>query len=225
MTDNQYADLARTLGELAVEMQSKHDAEAVLQAITFAAVGVVPGVRWAGISLIDGKVIEPRVPTHTVVTKIDTLQSETGQGPCLSALREHETVYIGDMATEERWPVFAAAAVKLGIRTSLSCRLFIKSDNIGALNLYGGEPGVLDKESFFYGELLAQHASVALAGAQSEIQFQRALSSRDLIGKAKGIIMERFGVDEVRAFALLSRLSQQSNTKLIDVAKSIVEKR
>lgn len=217
--------LARALGDFAVDMQSQLDGESVLQTITAGSVAIIPGVRWAGVSLVHGRVIEPRVPTDPLVTKLDALQSELDEGPCMSAVREHRTIHIDDMSRPSRWPRFAEAAITLGVRSSLSFQLFVDQRTLGALNLYGDQPGGFDDDSFLYGEILAQHASVALAGSQASDQFDRALASRDIIGQAKGIIMERFDVDDVRAFALLTQLSQESNTKLIEVAKSVIETR
>jgi AmiR/NasT family two-component response regulator len=82
---------------------------------------------------------------------------------------------------------------------------------------------MFDEEAIFYGELLAQHAAVAIAGAQAEEQLHRAVASRDVIGQAKGIIMERFHIDAVRAFEMMTKLSQDSNTKLVEVAQRVVE--
>jgi GAF domain-containing protein len=217
--------LAAILGALAVDMENQLDAGSVLKMITTGAVAIVPGVRWAGISLIQGRTVEARVPTDPLVAKLDALQSELDEGPCISALREHRTVHIDDMSQDTQWPRFAEAALGLGVQCSLSFQLFVLKDNLGALNLYGGDPGVFDDETFLYGEIFAQHASVAMAGSQAADQFYRALDSRDIIGQAKGLIMERFRVDAVQAFALMARLSQDSNTKLVDVAQGVIETR
>ena len=219
------SDLARVLGDLAVEMENQLDAESVLQTITAGAVAIIPGVRWAGISRIQGRTVEARVPSDPLVASLDALQSELDEGPCITALREHHTVHIDDMSQHTQWPRFAKAALELGVRCSLSFQLFVHKDNFGALNLYGGEAGVFDDDSFLYGEILAQHAAVAMAGSQATEQMHRAIASRDLIGQAKGIIMEHFRVDAVQAFALLTRLSQESNTKLLDVAERVIETR
>lgn len=217
--------LAKALGDLAVEMQNQRDAESVLQTITDGAVHIAPGVRWAGISLIHGQVVEARVPSDPLVAKLDVLQSELGQGPCITALRQHRTVHIDDMSLDRRWPEFAEAAAAAGVHSSLSFQLFVREDNFGALNLYGGEAGVFDDESLLYGEVLAQHASVAMADSNAAETFDRALASRDIIGQAKGIIMERFDVDDIHAFSMLTRLSQTTNTKLVDVARRLVRTR
>ncbi|MFP1155451.1 hypothetical protein BHQ21_24910 [Mycobacterium sherrisii] len=142
--------------------------------------------------------------------------------PCLSALREHRTIVINDMAVETRWPAFCAAATDLGARTLLSFQLFVVQQNLGVLNLYGDRGGAFSEESIVIGGLLAQHASVALMGATAEAQFNDALNTRDIIGQAKGIIMERFNTDSVAAFQLLCKLSQETNLKLVEVARKLV---
>lgn len=210
------------LGDLAVSMQDQVDTDATLRALVSGAVDIVPGAHWAGVSLIDGHDIESRAPSDPVVAKLDGLQIELDDGPCLSSLREHRTILIDDMATEARWPIFAAAANELGVHSLLSFQLSVVAQNLGALNLYSGESGVFADDSVFIGGIVAQHASVALYGAEAETQFDSALSTRDVIGQAKGIIMERFQVDARQAFRLLTRLSQDSNTKLVEVARLLV---
>ncbi|MGW0163501.1 GAF and ANTAR domain-containing protein [Mycobacterium sp. NPDC003323] len=216
------SDLAQVLGDLAITMQNQGDTESTLESVVKGAVDIVPGTKWAGISLIEGRTVEPRAPSDPVVAKLDILQGELNEGPCLSALREHHTVLIDDMAAETRWPRFAAAASELGAHSLLSFQLFVLQQNLGALNLYGGEPGVFADDSVYIGAIVAQHASVALFGAEAEHQFTHALASRDVIGQAKGIIMERLHVDAPTAFQLLIKLSQESNTKLIDIADQVV---
>ena len=219
------ADLAKVLADLAIEMQSHPDTETTLQSIVEGAVAIVPGARWAGVSLIQGRAIEPRVPSDPLVAKLDALQSELNEGPSLSSLREYRTVLINDMAGESRWPSFCQRSLELGVHSLLAFQLYVRESNLGALTLYGDEAGVFSDESTVTGELLAQHASVALSGAEAENRFDVAISSRDLIGQAKGIIMERFDVDGFAAFDLLRRLSQESNTKLTTVARKLVETR
>lgn len=221
MMEGQPRDLAQILGDLAVEMQDQHGTESTLKSIVKGAVTIVPGARWAGVSLIEGRRIEPRVPSDPIVAKLDNLQSELNEGPCLTALREHRTVLIDDMADEARWPRFCEAAIDLGARTLLSFQLNVVHHDLGALNLYGAEPGLFAADSIAIGEIVAQHASVALIGAAAETQFDAALHSRDVIGQAKGIIMERFKVDSNAAFSLLIKLSQESNIKIVDIARRL----
>lgn len=94
---------------------------------------------------------------------------------------------------------------------------------MGALNLYGGETNVFGDDSHLMGIVFAQHASVALAGASTESQFHRALDSRDVIGQAKGLLMQRNGVTGLHAFKMLVSASQETHEKLVDVARWLVD--
>jgi putative methionine-R-sulfoxide reductase with GAF domain len=214
--------LARTLGDLAVEMQAQKGSADTLHAILASATHVVSGARWAGISLINGKRVTAEASTDPIVGKLDELQNELGDGPCLTALRDQHTVHIADMSTETRWPQFARQARELGAHSQLSFHLFVRSDNLGALNLFGAEPDAFTEESIEAGTILAQHAAVAMTGATAEAQFNFALASRDIIGQAKGLLMEHHGLTGVQAFAMLTRASQDTQMKLVDVARSLV---
>lgn len=214
--------LARTLGDLAVQMQSQQDTAETLRTIAEGAAHIVPGVRWAGISRIQGHKVVAEVPSDPIVAQLDDLQSELRDGPCTTALRDHHTVHIPDLSTETRWPQFCRRAVELGVRSLLSFQLFVRSENLGALNLYAGEAGAFSEDSIDIGTILAQHAAVALMGSTAATQFHTALSSRDIIGQAKGMLMQRDNLTDLQAFALLTRASQQTNVKLVDVARWLV---
>jgi AmiR/NasT family two-component response regulator len=73
--------------------------------------------------------------------------------------------------------------------------------------------------------VLAAHAASALLASRQGEQLQSALSTRDRIGQAKGIIMERFGIDDVAAFEMMRKLSQDANTRLVDVAQQVIDTR
>lgn len=214
--------LAQTLGDLAVEMQAQRSTADTLRVIVEGAAHVVPGARWAGVSMIEGRKVVAKVPTDPIVAKLDDLQTELGEGPCITALRDHHTVLIADMSAETRWPQFCATAMQLGIHSLLSFQLFVRSENLGALNLYSAQTGVFSEDSIEVGTILAQHAAVALVGATGEGHLQSALATRDIIGQAKGILMHRNRLSSVQAFALLTRTSQETNMKLVDVARWLV---
>jgi GAF domain-containing protein len=222
MADQPLESLAEVFGDLAVEMQAQKGSTDTLQSIVEAAPKVVPGARWAGISLVQGTKIVSEVPTSRSVAELDQLQSDLNQGPCLTALREYHTVHIDDMRTETRWPDFGREAQQRGMRSMLSFQLFVRSENLGALNLYSDEPGAFSEDSFLIGEILAQHAAVAMIGAAAETQFENALATRDVIGQAKGMLMQRDNLAGLHAFSLLTRASQQTNIKLVDVARWLV---
>ena len=150
------------------------------------------------------------------------LQTETGQGPCLDAAYEHETVRVPDIAQEQRWPRFAARAAEAGVGSMLSFQLYVEADDLGALNLYSHHPDAFDDESEQVGLLFASHAAVAFADARKLDQLSRAIDSRDLIGQAKGILMERYSIDATQAFRVLTRVSQNTHRKLREVAEDLV---
>jgi GAF domain-containing protein len=214
--------LVRLFGGLAMDMQEASPGEPTLKVIVDAAVKLIPGVRWAGISTIAGRQVIPMVPTSDVVAELDAVQSAVNDGPCLTALRDHRRVHIEDMTLDERWPRFASEALTRGVHSLLSFQLFVFGENLGALNLYGDQSHSFDDESILIGDVLAQHASVAMASAAAERQFDDAIASRDLIGQAKGILMHRASVDALQAFTMMIHVSQATNTKLVKVAEMVV---
>lgn len=159
------------------------------------------------------------LPGDDWVVSLDTAQYETGQGPCLDAAYEHRTVRVDDFATEQRWPKFCQRARELGAGSLLSLQLFVRGDNMAALNLYSSQAGAFADESEQIGLIFASHAAVALAGARTQEPLRIAVDSRDIIGQAKGILMERFKITADEAFRVLTKASSESNMKLRDVAE------
>lgn len=210
--------LARDLSELAREMQNDQSMEALLDRIAAAAVREVAGAEHASISEIAGRNVHTRAGTDPLVERIDQAQYRLSEGPCLAALREQMTVRSDDLDDEQRWPRFAKAAVDEGVRSMLSVQLFVQGDNLGALNLYASEPKSFSDADESTAMMLAAHAAVAMKGARMESNFRVALESRDVIGQAKGILMERYKIDATEAFDLLVMASQRTHKKLRDVA-------
>lgn len=194
--------------------------EETLALIVAGAVQTVPGVEHAGVSLLrsDGSIVS-YTPSAETVAEVDQLQSTYREGPCVTALWDKHTVIVDDLTAEaDRWPQFAPAAAARGIGSMLSFQLFARENTLGALNLYATEPKGFTLDSQTLGSLFAAHAAMALGESQHVAQLHQALSSRDAIGQAKGILMERFGLNAEEAFAMLVRSSQETNMKLIDVA-------
>ena len=105
----------------------------------------------------------------------------------------------------------------------LSFRLFVDKGTLGSLSLCSTERCAFDEESEHVGLLFASHAAVAMSGAQQREHLNKAVSARDLIGQAKGILMERHKLTADQAFSVLARVSQESNTKLVEVARTLTE--
>lgn len=215
-------DLARTLGEFAVHMRSLTTTEDLSAAIVGSAVGIVPGTRWAGVSVVSRRAVRPEKATDDVAARVDELQTACGEGPALSALRDRRTVYVADLSANPQWPTFAARVAELGVRSMVVYRLFVTDHVLGVLSLYSDQVDGFTAEAQSIGEILAQHAAVAMAGANAEEQLQGAVASRDLIGQAKGILMHRDRLTGLQAFAALTRASQETNVKLVEVARTFV---
>ena len=214
--------LAVRLADIARELQHQDDTEIVLDGIVHAALELVPHASDASVSLVTGhRTIDSRAASSDLPRRVDALQSETGQGPCLDASYEQRVVSVPDLSTDARWPDFSRQAFALGARSMLSFQLFVNGDHLGALNLFGKDVDVFDSESERIGALVAAHAAVAVAGTQQVSQLTQALDTRDLIGQAKGILMERFKITSQQAFLLLSRASSELNIKLRDVAEQL----
>ncbi len=212
-------DLSQRLADLARDMQRQGDAAAVMDVIVSAAVAMVPGADEATISLTQGRRrVVSAAATSDVARRFDDLQEETQQGPCTDAMYELETIRVDDLPSDPRWPDLARRVPEQGVASMLCFQLFVEGDDLGALNLLARQPGAFTDESERIGLLFASHAAVAVAQAQKVNHLGTALASRDVIGQAKGILMERYKITAPQAFALLARVSMDTNRKLHEVA-------
>jgi GAF domain-containing protein len=217
------AGLARKLSEIARELQAEPSTESLLQRIVEVAVTEIAPAEHAGISEIRGKRVVTRAATSDTVREVDRLQYDSGEGPCLTSLRDEITVRSDDLSVERRWPAFSAGAVALGVKSILSVQLFVDRDNLGALNLYASRPYAFADTDESTALLLASHAAIAMHSSKVETNLREAIATRDVIGQAKGVLMERMKIDQNRAFELLILTSQRTHRKLRDVAEEVAE--
>jgi GAF domain-containing protein len=223
-------ELAQTFAGIARELQAEDTPEDVQRRVTRAAVDIMHGCDHAGISLISrhGE-INTVAATDEVSLRVDAIQYEVGQGPCVNAIAEHETFLIDDLTTDERWPPFShRAAAETGVHSMLSFRLFVDGDDgtIGALNLYSRRPGAFDEHDRSVGTILAAHAAIAVQAARNKERaehLEEAVRSNREVGMAMGILMASGHATQEQAFAALRRASQHLNRKLRDVAAEVVE--
>ncbi len=217
--------LAEVLAEVARVLVSEDDLSSTLDKITELAVGAVDGADHCGITRIEGRKVETPAASDDVPEQVDAIQYDTGQGPCLDAIREHEVFESGDISAEDRWPAFARrAAGETGVRSMLSFRLFVEGDTMGALNLYSREVDAFSDDDRHTGSLFAAHAAVAMANAEEIDNLKRAVETRDVIGTAKGMLMARTDITDEEAFDILRRASQRTNVKLREIAERIVNR-
>jgi len=152
--------------------------------------------------------------------ELDRMQQETGEGPCLTAARDQVVVHLRDTGTEDRWPSYAEAARGLGVGSMLCLPLEVDARLLGTLSLYADAPNAFDEKDpdRAAARLLAALAATTLARTRLVDQLREALTNRDLIGQAKGIVMARYGLSADDAFALIRRYSQDHNVKLAELA-------
>lgn len=182
---------------------------------------------YAGVTYAESRShrVETRAASHDVVRTGDAAQYELGEGPCLQAMVDGRSYRLTDTVGDDRWPRWSDRAEQLGLRSVIGVQLFHDDDVMGALNLYAAEPGRFDDDDLAVAEVYVAHASVALAGSRQELHLRRAIDARHQVGMAQGMLMERFGIDQQRAFAVLRRYSQQHNVKLRLVAEQLVATR
>lgn len=208
------------MADLARDMHGDPSSQEVLDRVVRSAVALVPHAEDGTISLVRARrSVVSAAATSDRGRRLDELQTEVGQGPCLDAAFEHQTTRVDDLGAETgRWPLLAARAEEVGRASILCLQLYVDGDNLGALNLLAERPGAFDEDSEDVGLLIAAHAAVAVASAQKVENLSRGLANRDIIGQAKGILMERHKLSADQAFELLSRYSQHTNRKLHEVA-------
>ncbi len=222
-SEDGHDELAVQFSEFARTAQQLEDPHETLIEVVRAAVELVPGCDEGSISVVLGRrKVTSEAASGDLPRAVDVLQESLGEGPCLDAAYEHETVRVPDLANEKRWPRFSAAAVDAGAHGMLSCQLYVEGDDLGALNLFSRRAFAFDDESEHVGLLFAAHAAVAYAAAQQRARLTRTVVTRQLIGQAQGILMERHKVTPEQAFSMLVRVSQHRNDKLRDVAESLV---
>jgi len=233
--DQERSPLARQLTLLTRTLLDTDTVAEVLELVMRTTFAMIPHADVVSVSLraADGKLHTP-METNPVGVELDRLQNRYDEGPCLDAARKDGLAYTysGDLVTEPKWPQFGPAAAELGYASVLSTALMPDAApprQTGALNIYSHTPGTLgDEETRDRALLLSTHASLALAHTQAvhlaelrEAQLRQALTTRDVIGQAKGILMNRRGISADEAFDLLRHTSQDLNIKLAELAHTL----
>lgn len=219
------AVLATGAGDLVTAPDVEESLEDKLVRLTRAAVAAVPGADFAGLTLRHHGRLTSHGPSHEEITDLDRLQAQLGEGPCVDAIVSGTVsmIEVPDFEeAEERWPQFAPEAVRRGVGSLISFAMAPHDAPPGALNLYAREARAFDGSAATIAGAFAMQAAVALYGARRITGLETALVTRDLIGQAKGVLMERHGIDAEAAFERLAAASQHSNLKLVDVARWLV---
>ncbi|WIM88011.1 GAF and ANTAR domain-containing protein [Candidatus Mycobacterium wuenschmannii] len=196
----------------------------LLAELVSGAVRLLPCVQHAGITVSTKEVVTTEVSTGPIPEELDQVQARYHMGPCLWAAKHEDIVRLDDVEYDPRWPAYSRyAAEHTPVRSVLSLSLATDRPGRSALNMYAEKPHAFDVGMVETAFAYSAYTAVAWALARRDVQFHEALASRDVIGQAKGMIMERFSIGSQQAFDLLKRLSQSSNTPLAEIAAGLVE--
>lgn len=219
-------ELAERMAELARSFAGPRSLEDVLAGVTAATVELLQGADTAGVLLVaKGGKFESLVGTSDLIYELDELQAKYGEGPCVDAAVDELIVRTDDFEKELRWPEYSRAVCQTGVRSGLSFKLYTGDQTAGALNVFGMRPHAFTGESEAIGSVLAAHAAAAILASRHGEQLRSAMTTRDIIGQAKGVIMERYNLDAVGAFDMLRRLSQDMNVRLAEIAQRVIDTR
>ncbi|MEA2932949.1 MAG: hypothetical protein QOI56_1734 [Actinomycetota bacterium] len=220
-------DGARRLGGALLDDDALNE---LLQKVVELACHTVRPAHSVSITVADAGRYRTSHSTDEEALAIDQAQYDGDEGPCLEALRSGQQVQVSIHDEGAPWPRVRQKANELGVEAVLSTPLLRTRDGaIGALNVYSHEVGGFDETARRTAEVIGEHAALLvgntvalLTASQLNEQLRQALASREIIGEAKGIIMERQSCTRDEAFDILRRASQRENRKLRDLAEELV---
>jgi GAF domain-containing protein len=201
----------------------------VLTRVTDLATRTIPGAGQVSITLVGTGGAHTAAYTGPLALTLDEMQYRCGQGPCLTAALRNATMHVPDMAAETRWPHWTGEAVTAGAHSSLSIGLPMHEEVTGALNVYATRRGAFSEDAVLLAQTFAEFAAVAMSNAhlyETQVtlaqHMRAAMESRAVIEQAKGIVMAERRCTADEAFATLTKVSQDSNHKVRDVAAALV---
>ncbi|MGH3119308.1 MAG: ANTAR domain-containing protein [Gaiellales bacterium] len=224
-------ELLDSLQRLSSLLESEDALEESLSTVVNLSVVALPGCDAAGVTLRAEGRDTTAAASDEYTLEIDKIQYDSGEGPCVTAITEAKVQQIKAISQETRWPEFCRRAAERGVKSTLSFPLR-SNGTVGALNLYAKTERAFTETSVEVGHIFANQATIALLNAHTYVaarqvaeQLNEALKTRDMIGQAKGILMEREGVSDDEAFDMLKTISQNSNVKLRDIARRLIDER
>lgn len=215
--------IADSIARFAAHLQgAPGDSVQLSRLIVDAAVTLIPGADHAAVRrLVGSRHLEtPAATDAQVPCRLMELQNTLGEGPCLDAVLTGTQIRVADVRADPRWPRYSPAAAALGVVGALSTPMELRDHTTGCLAVMSNS-GAFDDEAVSLARIFAVHAGIALSGALRQESLNAALTSRGVIGQAKGILMERFKVTEGEAFAALVKISADKNVKLRAVAEEL----
>ena len=219
--------LPRRIAEVARALQVETGSLDTMDLATKLAVDFIEGAEQASISTVQrDRIVETPSYTGDLAYTIDQIQYQLGQGPLVSDLWDEDVVSVADLETEQRWGDWPRRArEETSVRSLLCFRMYTQNARMGALSVYSSSPHAFSSEDIEAGISFAAHTAIAIGFARRDENKDLALDSRAVIGQATGIVMERFEIDAVRAFAVLRRISQHTNVRMHEIAAELIRTR
>ena len=118
------------------------DSETVIAELAEHAAVEIPGAQYAGVTVTrNAKHIDTPAATHKWPILLDKIQQRHQEGPCLTAAWEEKTIYVADLETDGRFPLYRRDALEqTPIRSIMAFQMFIAGETMGALNVYAEQP-------------------------------------------------------------------------------------
>lgn len=224
MTSVLSSPLSRTMALTADSLDGPVEVDELLQLICLAAIDSVPGAEYAGITIADrrGK-LETPAATHQLVHRVDALQYQFRQGPCVDAVGGRWQARSDDLGIDVRWPVYGPLAADLGIVSQMGIELFDEPGCIAGLNLYSSSAGAFDDDTVESAMLFAIQAAHTLGRVLTHKDLTAAMTTSTTIGRATGVVMQRYQLGPDRAVELLTRVSRMRDVTLETLADQILD--
>jgi hypothetical protein len=221
-------DLRTTFQTMAQVVYKGESYDSVYESLCAAAVELIDGCDHASLMLTRHGRPQTAASSDETARKVDGLETTLGEGPCLDALDDDEPDQhlCADLTEPGKWASLAEQIMQVTpVRGMAGFRIRLEGSKVGALNVFSDQAGALDEHSLDQAALLAAFASVTLAAldrGEEASTLRRGLESNREIGKAIGLLMAMHDIDDDQAFAMLSRVSQEMNIKVAEVAGQVI---
>lgn len=222
--------LSESLTKIAGLLVSQEKLEAILELVVSLTSRTVPAADGVSVTLARDGRYWTAVHANEVTRRVDSWQYATSEGPCLEAAKHGTTFFVPDLATDDRWRAFSAMAIEEGMHGVLSIPFRPMGEPIGTLNIYSMRAEAFTESDVETASMFAEQAAIVIANSvayatveQRNGQLREAVESRELIGQAKGVLMEREKCSSEEAFQILKQVSQRTNRKLRLVAQDVLD--
>ena len=222
-------ELVTTFRAMAEVVYAGESHETVHQGLCDAAVQLIDGCDHASLMMRRRARVTTAAASDDVARRVDDLEREAGEGPCIDAIDEDEPDehFCPDLTEGSKWPAVARRVLEeTPVRGMAGFRIRLEDERVGALNVFSDTPGALTEHSMDQASMLTAFATVALAAqerGEEASTLRRGLESNREIGKAIGLMMAMHGIDDQEAFGMLSTVSQEMNIKLAEVAAQVLK--